>query len=146
MKLKYEVKKHVKAEGWGSSHDSKGNIDWQEKMDRYQKMKANGNINQIINKIIYSKKNDQKKKAQASPINQRYKLGLMPEYGITPIEIDIRRVEDERYLKNKTVENSNIIQPGLMPKMDNLDPNTKKINDEESANSYGMIMSDLTSN
>jgi hypothetical protein len=35
MKLKYEVKKHVKAEGWGSSHDSKGNIDWQEKMDRY---------------------------------------------------------------------------------------------------------------
>jgi hypothetical protein len=70
----------------------------------------------------------------------------MPEYGITPIEIDIRRVEDERYLKNKTVENSNIIQPGLMPKMDNLDPNTKKINDEESANSYGMIMSDLTSN
>jgi len=58
---KTEVKKRTKGEGWGSSHDSKGNADWQEKMDRYKKMKLNGNINQIINKIIYSKKNDSKK-------------------------------------------------------------------------------------
>jgi len=50
------VKNHRKGDGWGSQIGSYGGTDWQEKMERYQKMKLNANINQIINKIIYSKK------------------------------------------------------------------------------------------